>query len=194
MLGLEQYHSPHDLGSSHGETRIIRLAYYEDAAYVPLLKRSFELWRALEQGAGEQLLWVTGSIDAGPLDSRVFAGSLQSCLDHSLEHEVLDSAEVTRRFPAYRLPAGIMSLYQPDGGFVLPERCISAHLAAAAREGAEIHQEEPVLEWEASPAGVRVSTGRGRYEAAQLVFTAGPWTGRLLPDLARFAVPERQVA
>ena len=193
VLGLEQFNSPHDLGSSHGETRIIRLAYYEDAAYVPLLKRAFELWRELEEGAGERLFWVTGSLDAGPEESRIFTGSLQSCLDHDLEHEVLTSEEVARRFPAYRLPVGTMALYQSDGGFLLPERCISAHLQAARREGAEVRQEEPVVDWESTSAGVAVLTASGRYEAAQLIFTAGAWTGHLVTELATLAVPERQV-
>ena len=66
VLGLERFDVPHDLGSSGGVTRIIRLAYYEDPSYVPLLRRAYELWRELEAGAGEQLLHITGSVDAGP--------------------------------------------------------------------------------------------------------------------------------
>src|SRR5262245_11838621 len=80
VLGLERYAVPHELGSSHGVTRIIRLAYYEDAAYVPLLRRAYELWRDLETRAGEQLLHITGSVDAG---AEVFEGSLRSCLEHA---------------------------------------------------------------------------------------------------------------
>src|ERR1700694_3400384 len=115
VLGLERFEIPHTMGSSHGITRIIRLAYYEDPSYVPLLQRSFELWRELQTGFGEQLLFVTGSIDAGPPASAVFEGSLESCRLHELRHEVLTSAQVSDRFPAYRLPPDTATLFQPDG-------------------------------------------------------------------------------
>src|SRR5262245_3842642 len=98
VLGLERFDVPNELGSSHGVTRIIRLAYYEHVAYVPLLRRAFELWRELERVAGEQLLHVTGSVDAGPPEQLVFAGSLHSCEEHELPHEVLDANDVARRF------------------------------------------------------------------------------------------------
>ena len=100
VLGLEQFDIPHDRGSSHGVSRIIRLAYFEHPSYVPLLRRAYERWRELESAAGERLLHVVGSVDAGLPDGPVFTGSLQSCLDHGLPHETLSSAEVTQRFPA----------------------------------------------------------------------------------------------
>ena len=115
VLGLERFDIPHDLGSSHGYTRIIRLAYYEDPAYVMLLQRAYQLWDDLERVSGEKLLYRTGSIDAGPADSWVFKGSLQSCVEHGLEHEVLTGAELAERFPGYRLPHEILALLQPQG-------------------------------------------------------------------------------
>lgn len=192
VLGLERFDVPHTMGSSHGVTRIIRLAYYEHPDYVPLLRRAYELWRDLEDVAGERLLHITGSIDAGPPESQVFQGSLSSCLQHGLEHEVLDSAALQRRFPGYHLHADSMALFQPEGGFLLPERCIVAHVEAAQALGAEVHGREMVLEWEGRPDGVRVRTDRGEYEAERLVLTAGAWMGRLVPALASLAVPERQ--
>src|SRR5213593_4659893 len=107
VLGLERYDIPHDLGSSHGVNRIIRLAYWEHPAYVPLLRRAYELWRELEHRRGERLLVVTGSIDAGRTDSRTFAGALRSCAVHALPHEVLDAAALRRRFPGYQFPPEI---------------------------------------------------------------------------------------
>ncbi|MGH8940782.1 MAG: FAD-dependent oxidoreductase, partial [Actinomycetes bacterium] len=148
VLGLERFGIPHGMGSSHGHTRIIRLAYYEDPSYVQLLRRAYELWRALQSRAGEQLLHITGSVDAGPASSWVFKGSLQSCLTHDLPHEVLTSAELSRRFPAYQLPYDTMAVLQPDGGYLVPERCIVAYVQAAQAEGAEIHGCEAVLGWE----------------------------------------------
>src|SRR5205823_6098765 len=119
VLGLERFDIPNEMGSSHGVTRIIRLAYYEHPSYVPLLRRAYELWRELETGAGEQLLHITGSLDAGPPDSEIVEGSRRSCELHDLPHEVLSSAEISRRFPGYGLPSGHVAVLQPEGGFLL---------------------------------------------------------------------------
>ena len=193
VLGLERYDIPHAMGSSHGVNRIIRLAYYEDPSYVLLLRRAYELWRQLEAGFGEQLLYVTGSVDAGPADSQVFLGSRASCELHGLPHEVLTSAQLTTRFPGYRLSEGHMAVLQPEGGFVMSERAIVAHVSAALEHGAEVHGRERVLGWEETPGGVRVKTDRNVYEAGQLVLAAGAWTGALVPELTAVSVPERQV-
>ncbi len=192
-LGIEQFGVAHDLGSSHGVTRIIRLAYYEDPAYVPLLRRAYELWRELERERGEQVLHITGSLDMGPPGSLTFEGSLRSCEQHELPHEALTSAEVSRRFPGYRLPSETMAVYQPEGGFLLPERCITLFIEEAQRLGARARIGERVLEWQPTADGVRVRTGRGEYEADRLVITAGAWASSLLPQLRDNAVPERQV-
>jgi sarcosine oxidase len=179
VLGLERFDIPHELGSSHGLTRIIRLAYFEHPDYVPLLRRAYELWRELEAEAGEQLLHVTGTVEAG---ERIFEGSLRSCAEHDLTHEVLDGRETARRFPAYRLPPELPVLFQPDGGFVLPERCIVAHVNGALARGAVVRARERVLEWSETAAGsVIVRTDRGAVEAERLVLTAGAWS----QDVAR---------
>ncbi len=194
VLGLERFQIPHSMGSSHGVTRIIRLAYYEHPSYVPLLQRSFELWRELQAGCGEQLLYVTGSIDAGPPGGGVFEGSLESCRLHGLPHEVLSGAQVSERFPAYRLPPDALALLQPDGGFLLPERCVVEHAAAARTLGAEIHSGERVRGWEALGDGIRAWTDGATYTAERLVLTAGAWATELVgPILQKLAVPERQV-
>jgi sarcosine oxidase len=193
VLGLERFDIPNEMGSSHGLTRIIRLAYYEDPAYVPLLQRAYVLWRELERATGDHLLHITGSVDAGPPGSAVFEGSRRSCVLHDLPHEVVNSAELTRRYPGYHLPAETMAVLQPDGGFLLPERCIVAHVTAAQALGAEVHGREQILDWEPLDGGVRVHTTRGVYEAGRLIVTAGPWAATLLPQLATLARPERQV-
>jgi sarcosine oxidase len=195
VLGIERYDVPHEMGSSHGITRLIRLAYYEHPSYVPLLRRAYELWRELEALAGEQLLYITGSLDAGPPDSEVVQGSLRSCELHDLPHELLSSAEITRRWPGYRLPAAHVAVLQPEGGFLLPERCIVHHVEAAQALGAEVHAREQVLDWAPTSdgGGVRVRTDRGTYEADRLIVSAGAWVGALVKRLAGLAVPERQV-
>ena len=193
VLGLERFSIPHTKGSSHGYTRIIRLAYYEHPSYVLLLRRAYELWREIQMEAGEQLLHITGSIDAGPADSWVFKGSWDSCKLHDLPHEVLTGSELRRRFPGYHLPADTMAVLQPEGGFLRPERCIVRYVQAAQALGAEIHGHEHVLEWEPTSGGVRVRTDRAVYEADKLVLTAGAWNGDLLDCIDHMIVPERQV-
>ena len=193
VLGLERFGVPHSMGSSHGHTRIIRLAYYEHPSYVLLLRRAYELWREIQSQAGERLLHITSSIDAGPEDSWVFKGSWESCRLHDLPHEVFTGAELKRRHPGYNLPPDHLALVQPEGGFLAPERCIVSYVMAAQARGAEIHGHEQVLEWEPLEGGVRVRTDRGTYEADNLIVTAGAWNGDFLDVLEGLAVPERQV-
>ena len=193
VLGLERFDIPHAFGSSHGVTRIIRLAYYEHSAYVPLLRRAYELWRELEALAGEPLLTITGSIDSSGRDRAVFQGSLRACELHDIPHEVLTGAEVNARFPGFRLPPEHGAVWQPNGGFLASERCIVAHVLAAQSAGAEIHARERVRTWEVAASGVKVITDRDTYEADRLVITAGAWNADLAPALSGLARPERQV-
>jgi len=193
VLGLERFDIPHAMGSSHGVNRIIRLAYYEDPSYVPLLRRSYELWRELETGFSEQLLFITGSIDASDRDVELVRDSLKSCEIHNLPHEILTSTQLRERFPAYHLPENHLALFQPDGGFLASERCIVANVVTAFEAGAQIHAREVVQSWQTTANGVRVETDLGFYEAEQLVISAGAWAGKLVPELATLAKPERQV-
>lgn len=194
VLGIEQFSVPHDMGSSHGLTRIIRLAYYEDPSYVPLLHRSYKLWETLEHESNEKLFYQTGSIDMGPEDSEVFAGSLQSCLEHNLAHDVLSSAELTQRFPGYRLPSHIKAIFQPQGGLLVPEKCIEEHVNIAKKNGATLHTNECVQGWDIMGDGrIQVSTDKATYQAEKLIISGGAWASKLLPQLQQKAVPERQV-
>ncbi len=192
-LGIDQFEPPHKLGSSHGLTRIIRLAYYEDLSYVPLLRRAYALWAALEADFGERVFYQTGSIDMGPADSDVFRGSLKSCLENDFEHDVLDSKALNRRFPGFQMPAETMAVYQPQGGLLVPERCISAYLKLAKARGAALHFGERALGWHILADGrVQARTDAGTYVAEKLILCGGAWAYKLAPPLAQAAVPERQ--
>ncbi|HJZ97361.1 MAG TPA: N-methyl-L-tryptophan oxidase [Candidatus Solibacter sp.] len=193
VLGIEQFHIGHDQGSSHGVNRIIRLAYAESPAYVPLLRRAYQLWRELEFRARERLLMITGGLDVGPADGVIVPGSVRSCEEHCIPHEVLDAAEVRRRFPGFQLPAPLVAVHQVDAGFVLSERAILANVAMAQELGAEVHACEPVVAWGPEGNGVAVHTERDTYRATRLVITAGAWVGQAVPELSHLAVPERQV-
>jgi sarcosine oxidase len=192
-VGFDQFAPPHSRGSSHGATRIIRLAYYEDPSYVPLLRRAYELWRELEDRTDERLLRITGSLDVSTMSGGIFPRSLASCEQHSLAHEVLTSAELSRRFPGYRFPEDYFGLYQPEGGILDPERCVAAHLVAATQAGATARLDERVLAVEPSGKTTTIRTTSTEYVAERVVLTAGPWTGELVPSLRALAIPERQV-
>jgi sarcosine oxidase len=194
VLGLERFDVPHAMGSSHGQNRIIRLAYFEHPTYVPLLRRAYELWREAEYLSGERLLFVTGGVDAGPEGGRVVQGSLASCREHSLAHELVDAAELRRRHPGWQIPGDHVAVLQPDAGFVASERAIVTHVGLALDAGADIRAREAMTGWEITGAGtVRVTTDRGAYEAERLVLSTGAWIGDHVPALRRQAVPERQV-
>ena len=192
-LGIERYDIPNEMGSSHGVTRMIRLSIQEGPSYVPLVRRAYELWRQLEKVAGERLLFTTGSIRAGIEGNHMFEGAKEACDAHNIPYEVLTGPEANQRFPGYQLPEEALAIYQPDGGFLLSERCIVAHVAAALDLGAEVHGREQVLGWEPKGDGVEVRTDRGAYTAQNLIVCSGAWTAKLLPRLAEFAKPERQV-
>ena len=193
VLGVEQFGIPHAFGSSHGSTRIIRLAYSEGPEYVPLLRAAYRYWRELEAVSGRSILQVTGGLDIGPEGSWTIEGSRQSCVEHGLAFEELGGAEVNRRFPGYRLPDAMRAVYQPDGGYVRSEAAIEAYAAAARAAGAEVVTDAPVRGWERRAAGWRVHAAGERYDARKLVVTAGPWVGALLPGLRAICRPERQV-
>jgi sarcosine oxidase len=194
VLGLERFDIPNDRGSSHGLTRIIRLAYFENPSYVPLARRALELWQEAGKAYGEPLYFPTGGIDAALEDNAVFQGSLESCRLYNLPHEVLTAREANRRFPGYRLPRTHSVVFQPDGGFIACDRAVLAHATLARKEGADLRANERIVEWQPiAGGGVRVRTDRGSYEAGRLILSAGAWMGELLPRLKDIAVPERQV-
>ena len=193
VVAIEQFEPGHDRGSSHGLSRIIRLAYFEHPSYVPLLHRAFALWRELEEESGERLLHVTGAIDAGPPGSRVVEGSLESCRVHHLRHELLSGRELYQRFPGYSLPDEYRAVFQPDGGFLEPERCIQAHVRLAERRGAMVRTGVRVRDWKQDGTGVVVVLDHEVIRAWHLVICAGAWTPKLVPSLAPLLSPERQV-
>jgi sarcosine oxidase len=173
VAGVEQFTPAHDRGSSHGGTRIIRKAYFEDPSYVPLLLRAYELWRELDPS----LLRVTGGLMLSRAGEPVFAGALASARQHGLAHEVYDAGALRRRYPSLRVADDLVGLYEADAGVLLPEACVRAHLAGAAARGADLRFGARVAAWE--PGAVRLATGEV-LRAPRLVVAAGAWARDLL--------------
>jgi len=193
VLGLERFDIPHALGSSHGYSRMIRMAYYEHPDYVPLLRRAYELWRELEGASGQQLLFEVGGVYMGPPDGHVVAGATRAARQHGLEHETLSNAALAERFPQFRLPPQFVGVYEPRAGFLLPEKVIAAQAELALRAGAELRGREEVTHWGADEGGVVVRTPKGEYRGDRLLFCGGPWTSKLVSDLGVELVVTRQV-
>ena len=182
-LGIDRYSPPHIYGSTHGDTRITRLAIGEGEAYTPLVQRSHTIWRSLEAQTGEELLTQCGGLiveaagggAAGHHRHEFLASTIACANRYGIEHELLSAADVARRFPQFALDGDESAYYEPSAGFVRPERCVDAQLAVAAHLGAEIRRDERVLGVEPSGGGIRVRTDRGAYDADRVVLAVGPW-------------------
>ena len=184
---------PHTFGSSHGQTRIIREAYFEHPLYVPLVQRAYELWADLERVSERQLFLQTGGLMIGHPDGEVVGGAKKSAEEHRIPHQILSASEVRNRFPALRPSDEMIAVWEPRAGILFPEACIEAHLTQAKKFGATIRVDEPVIGWEPRGTGIRLRTGTGEYRTEKLLLTAGSWLPSLVPELSLPLEVERQI-
>lgn len=182
VLGLERHAMGHDRGSSHGQTRIIRKAYYEHPAYVPLLHRAYERWYDLEQRIGKHLLTECGVLSVGLPTSELLQGVETSANTHALPIEKFDADELRLRYPMFRFGPEYAGILERSGGFLAVDDCVRGYVDAARQLGATVHESETVFGWQATSREVIVRTDRGTYHAARLILTAGSWLGELLSD------------
>lgn len=193
VLGVERFTPPHAMGSSHGHSRIIREAYFEDPRYVPLVQQAYRLWADLEAASGSTLFRQTGGLMLGPPDGALVRGARLSAELHQLPHEILTAHTIAQRFPAFRPSADMIGVWEPRAGILSPETCIASALNVAKAHGADVHAGETLLGWNDIPGGVEVVTTAGRYRAASLVITVGAWTRELVQELALPLVVQRNV-
>jgi sarcosine oxidase len=197
-VGIDRFAPPHDRGSTHGESRITRLGVGEGPAYAGLVRRSHEIWRELEEESGETLLLQTGGLIMGPVDGATHhhgqtdfvRRSIAVAEANAIPHEVLDPAEIVRRYPQLVLTGEEIGYFEPSAGLVMPERCVAVQLRLAAEAGATIRTGETVLSLEQAGASVTVVTDKGRYHATRIVLAAGAW----VPGLGGPAVAARTAA
>ncbi|MFZ3351807.1 MAG: N-methyl-L-tryptophan oxidase [Xanthobacteraceae bacterium] len=180
VVGIERFGIGHDQGSSHGDTRIIRLGYFEHPSYVPLLRCAYRRWRELERESGHQLLRITGIAEIGPLDSEIIKGTLRASEEHNLPHRVLNAAQAMQQFPAFRLPPDYVAVLQPDGGYLFAERAMHAFARLAESSGAIFRTGETVVDIAPRSDGVTVKTDAGTIDAGAVVVTPGAWFDSLL--------------
>ena len=189
VLGIDQFRPPHTLGSSHGESRITRLAIGEGAAYVPFAQRSHAIWRELEAESGAALLTLSGGLIICPIAGGAQFHGQRDFVEHTaaiarqfaIAHQVWDAATVRERWPQLRITDREHAYYEPSGGLVAVERAIETQLRLAKQRGASIHLEEEVLSYIPTADGVTVTTKAGVYGADKVILAAGPWVRSLLP-------------
>ena len=200
VLGIDQLEPPHKLGSTHGDTRITRLAIGEGMEYVPLVKRSHELWRDIEKEVGYELLKQCGGLimcvsNGFGLHNR--GDFLQETYDeadkYNIAHEKLTTDEIKRRFPQFNVSGDERGYYEPEAGYLLPEKCVVAQLQLAKKNGAKLNLNEKVSGYTASNNSVIVTTDKGTYSAAKLIISAGPWIKDFLPEYNNIFKIHRQV-
>jgi sarcosine oxidase len=195
VLGLERFTPVHDRGSSHGGSRIIRLAYFEGPEYVPLLLRAYELWRTLERVSGAELLYQTGGLLLGPPGSELVTRTQAAAAQFDLSHEMLDGPAIRRRVPTLAAADDTIALFDPAAGLVRAEETVAAHLRLAEAAGAELRFGVAVTGWEADPGAdaVVVRAAGEKIAARQLVMCPGAWAPALLPGMEMPLAVERQV-
>lgn len=193
VIGIDAYYPAHVLGSSHGDSRLIRLGYFEDPSYVPLLQRAYQNWRALETRLRENVLEITGVLQIGFPDSKIVSGTRASCAMHGLAHEVLDRDETARRFPVFQLDQGEIAILDPQGGYLRPEAAVTGYLKLASNDGAVLHFGERVTSIDHDDAGITIRSAEGTYRSRKVIVATGSWISELVPELQEHAVPIRQV-
>jgi sarcosine oxidase len=193
VMGLDRFSPGHDRGSSHGATRVIRQAYFEDPGYVPLLLRSYERWAELEAGRSDPLYFPVGVLEIGPPDGVVVPGVLRAAEEHGLRVEALDGDQLEKRFPGFRAPSPLVGVFEADGGYLRVEECIRAWAHRSLFAGATLNVGPSVLGWREKRGKFEVETDQGVHRCKQLALCPGAWAPELLPpELGKKLVVKRK--
>lgn len=193
-VGFERFEPGHDRGSSHGETRIFRTAYLEGPDYVPLAQRGIELWRELERVTGTDLMVAGGGLMLGARESDVIRGTMASVEAHNLPHRLLDADAIRAEYPAHRVAADDVAIFEHQAGFLRPERAVTTAARRAEDLGARIVRNTVVRAIETRPGGVRISADGITCDARHAIVSAGAWLQSLFPDLRLPVRVSRQFA
>lgn len=184
ILGIEQFARGHDFGASSGRSRIIRKAYFENPAYVPLVVRAYELWRELEVKTDTKIMDLVGALTVGNDRSAVMQGVSSTARMYDLPHERLDADQIARRYPGTKPRSDESGIFERDAGIVFPEAAIDAHLRVAEANGAEMRFSTVATAYEPSTDGITVRFADGGAAiASTLAICAGPWLGQVAREL-----------
>ncbi len=184
VIGVDRHHPPHDRGSTHGDTRITRLAIGEGPEYAPLVRRSHVLWRELETESGMTLMRQVGGLVIGDADDPFLADTRTNAAENEIAHENLNHRALAERFPMFAAPAGTEAYLEPGAGLLHPEAAVRAQLSLARAAGADLRLGTEVRHWHSDGDGVTVATSDGALHARELVLCAGAWIPRLVAEYA----------
>src|SRR4051794_22122680 len=193
ILLLDRFTPPHNLGSSHGQSRIIREAYFESPVYVPLVQQAYKLWYQLEKESKKKLLLKTGGLMLGTYDSKVVQGAMQSAIQYHLPYEYLHSNEIKKRFPGFHPTEEIVGIYEQNAGILFPEECIKTNLELAKNSNVAFCFNEVVTRINSSIDNIEITTSKEKYTVSKVIVSAGAWLNELLPELQLPLTVTRQV-
>lgn len=193
VIGFDAHFPAHGLGSSHGDSRLIRLGYFEDPSYVPLLQRAYANWRAMESRLREDILTITGVLQIGLPDSKIVSGTRKSSEMHGLASEIIDAKALRLRHPAFAIDDDEIAVLDPQGGYLRPEAAVMGYVKLAATDGAVLHFGEKVTAIRPEAGGITIETATGRTSAGKVIVATGSWIADLVPELAGKAMPIKQV-
>ena len=183
IAGIDRFHPPHERGSSHGESRIIRQAYHENPLYVPLVRAAYPIWAELSEIAGRPLYKKTGGLFLGKKDSTVVSGARLSAGTHNIPYDYLDATAIRNRFPTFRPTGDTVGVLEHEAGILFPEAAIDTFLQTAAANGAQVNTDEQVIHIYPSKEAIELTTTKRKYRTAKLIVTAGAWLNALFPEL-----------
>ncbi|HEX4295044.1 MAG TPA: N-methyl-L-tryptophan oxidase [Rhizomicrobium sp.] len=198
VLGIDQLAPPHDQGSTHGDTRITRLANGENPLFTGFVRRSHEIWREIERETGENLLTqcggliISGASKASIHVEGFFENTVANARANNVAHERLRASDIRARFPQFNVRDDESGYFEPEMGFVRPEACVRAQLGLAQARGAELRLGERLLGFRESDGGVEVRTDRGTYRADTAILALGAWLPEICPQLAPLLKIHRQ--
>jgi len=193
ILVLDRFNPPHNLGSSHGQSRIIREAYFESPAYVPLVQQAYQLWYQLEKESDKKLLLKTGGLMLGAHDTKVVQGAMRSAIEHHLPYEYLNNDEIRKRFPGFNPTEETVAVYEQNAGILFPEECIKTNLELSKNKNTDFCFNEVVSKINSNNKEVEITTNRDKYRATKIIVTAGAWLNELFPELHLPLTVTRQV-
>ncbi|MBC7473105.1 MAG: N-methyl-L-tryptophan oxidase [Candidatus Sericytochromatia bacterium] len=199
VLGLDQFNPPHNFGSSHGETRIIREAYFEHPLYVPLVQRAYDLWEDLQQKTtniksdklennesallSDRLFLKTSGLMLGKKDSGVVSGAKKSAETHNLNYKLFNSDQIKKNYPAFNIPADNIGILENRAGILFPEKCIKKYLEYAKNKGVKINYNEKMISWKSNNSNITVTTDKNVYYTDKLILSTGAWIKEIIPNL-----------
>jgi sarcosine oxidase len=184
VLGIEQFDITHEFGSHAGQSRIIRKAYFEHPAYVPLLNRAYENWKKIEEESGEQVYYQTGVVYFGQPDRSILHGVKLSADLYHIDVENVNDTDSKKRFSPFNIPNSFKTVFEPEAGFITPEKAIKLYAGQAVKHGAEIHPFEKVIDWKKTGDSIVVNTTKNSYQCNKLIITSGAWSGNMIPRIS----------